>query len=71
MAFGDVYGFRTKTRDVVAYAETDEYLAGGDTVVDLVLVGVDSGRRTVVVADSSASALVGQAWLAQSEDGEG
>jgi hypothetical protein len=48
MAFGDIYAFRTNSRSVVAIAESDEYSAGEDTVVDVVLVGVDNGRRTGV-----------------------
>jgi hypothetical protein len=53
MAFGDVYAFRTNSRAVVAIAESDEYSAGEDTVVDVVLVGVDSGRRTGVTVAAS------------------
>jgi hypothetical protein len=37
----------------VAIAESDEYSAGEDTVVDVVLVGVDSGRRTGVPVAAS------------------
>jgi hypothetical protein len=70
MAFGDVYGFRTNSYDVVAFAESDEYSVGGDTVVDLILVGFDNGRRTAVVAADSESALVNQAWPAGA-NGEG
>ena len=54
MAFGDVYAFRTNSRSVVAIAESDEYSgAGEDTVVDVVLVGVDNGRRTGVPVAAS------------------
>jgi hypothetical protein len=53
MAFGDIYAFRTNSRSVVAIAESDEYSAGEDTVVDVVLVGVDSGRRTGVPVAAS------------------
>lgn len=49
MAFGSAYAYHTNTRDVVALAESDEYSVGGNTVVDLVLVGFDNGRRTAVV----------------------
>ena len=53
MAFGDVYAFRTNSRAVVAIAESDEYSAGEDTVVDVVLVGVDNGRRAGVPVAAS------------------
>jgi hypothetical protein len=71
MTFGSLYGFRTNERDVAAFAESDEYSVGEDTVVDLILVGVDGGRRTVVVADSSASAVPGQAWFVGESDSNG
>lgn len=59
MAFGDVYKFKTNSRDVVALAESDEYSSGEDTVVDVVLVGVDNGRRAgVLVAADSGSHVV-------------
>jgi hypothetical protein len=60
MAFGDVYGFKTNSRVVVAIAESDEYSGNGeDTVVDVVLLGVDNGRRrgVVVAADEAAAAV--------------
>ena len=53
MAFGDIYAFRTNSRAVVAIAESDEYSAGEDTVVDVVLVGVDNGRRAGVSVAAS------------------
>ena len=65
MAFGDVYGFKTNSRVVVAVAESDEYADGGDTVVDVVLLGVDNGRRRgVVVAANEGAALVNQVFSA-------
>ena len=60
MAFGEVYGFKTNSRVVVAIAESDEYSGNGeDTVVDVVLLGVDNGRRrgVVVAADEAAAAV--------------
>jgi hypothetical protein len=65
MAFGDVYGFKTNSRVVVAVAESDEYADGEDTVVDVVLLGVDNGRRRgVVVAADEEAALVNQVFSA-------
>jgi hypothetical protein len=68
MAFGDVYGYRTNTKDVVAFAEGDEYTVGSDTVVDLVLTGQSSGgarRKAVVVGDDTGAgaATVNQAFV--------
>jgi hypothetical protein len=65
MAFGDVYGFKTNSRVVVAVAETDEYSDGEDTVVDVVLLGVDNGRRRgVLVAADAESAAVNEVFPA-------
>jgi hypothetical protein len=65
MAFGDVYGFKTNSRVVVAVAESDEYADGEDTVVDVVLLGFDNGRRRgVVVAANEGAALVNQVFAA-------
>jgi hypothetical protein len=66
MAFGDVYGFKTNSRVVVAIAESDEYSGNGeDTVVDVVLLGVDNGRRRgVSVAASEAAAAVNEVFPA-------
>lgn len=64
MAFGDVYGFKTNSRVVVAVAESDEFSGDGeDTLVDLVLLGFDNGRRSgVTVAANEGAALVNQAF---------
>ena len=65
MAFGDIYAYKTNSRNVAAIAESDEYTVGSDTVVDLVLIGVASGRRTaVVVAASEGAAAVNETWAA-------
>ena len=68
MAFGDVYAFRTNSRAVVALAESDEYSVGEDTVVDVVLVGVDSGRRTGVPVAASEGEWAVNTVLAVSGD---
>lgn len=69
MAFGDIYAFRTNSRSVVAIAESDEYSGGGeDTVVDVVLVGVDNGRRTGVTVAASEGEWVVNTVLAVSGD---
>jgi hypothetical protein len=65
LAFGDIYGYKTKTRSVVAIAEGAEYQVGGVDVVDVVLVGVANGRRTAVrVAASEGAATTNQVWAA-------
>jgi hypothetical protein len=68
MAFGDIYGFKTNSRVVVAVAESDEYSGDGeDTLVDLILLGFDSGRRTgVPVAATEGDAPVNWAFPASS-----
>lgn len=69
MAFGDIYAFRTNSRSVVAIAESDEYSGGGeDTVVDVVLVGVDNGRRTGVTVAASEGEWAVNTVLAVSGD---
>ena len=68
MAFGDIYAFRTNSRAVVAIAESDEYSAGEDTVVDVVLVGVDNGRRAGVSVAGSEGEWVVNTVLAVSGD---
>lgn len=67
MAFGDVYGYKTNSRSVVAFAEGDEFDNDGVNSVDLVLTGQSSGtaRRTAVpVAADEGSAETNQAWPA-------
>lgn len=66
MAFGDAYKFKTNSRDVVALAESDEYSSGEDTVVDIVLVGVDNGRRAGVLVAANAGEHVVNTVLAAS-----
>lgn len=63
MAFGDIYAFKTKTRNIAAISETDEYTYNSVTVVDLVLVGVSNGRRTrVPVKANEGAAAVNEVW---------
>jgi hypothetical protein len=65
MAFGDVYGYKTNSRSVPAFAIGDERTLGDDTVVDLVLVNFRGGPRlNVVVAASAEAAEVHQAFVA-------
>lgn len=70
MSFGYIYAFRTNTRSVVAIAESDEYSAGDDTVVDVVLVGVDNGRRSGVKVAASEGEHVVNTVLAVETSGE-
>jgi len=67
MAFGDIYAFRTNSRAVVAIAESDVYSAGEDTVVDVVLVGVDNGRRAGVPVAASESEWTVNSVIAASD----
>jgi hypothetical protein len=67
MAFGDVYGYKTNSRSVPAFAIGDERTLGeGDDaqdVVDLTLVNFRGGPRlNVVVAASAETAEVHQAF---------
>jgi hypothetical protein len=70
MSFGAIYAYRTNSRNVVAIAESDEYSAGSDTVVDVVLVGVDNGRRQGVTVAADAEAHVVNTVLATYANGE-
>lgn len=66
MAFFTRYGYVTNSNVVPAVALGDERAEGGDTVVDLLLLGVDAGKRYgVLVAASAAAALVNQAYNAE------
>ena len=72
VVFGNVLGFKTNTRDVVAIAESDSYAVVGQTgvtAVDVILVGYSNGRRTGVVLNAGATgvtAAVGEVWVANS-----
>lgn len=70
MAFGEIYAFRTNSRSVVAIAESDERSVGDDTVVDVVLVGVDNGRRSGVKVAASSEEHVVNTVLAVATSGE-
>ena len=65
MAFGDVYGYRTNSKDVVAFAEGDEYTEEDVDYVDLVLTGQSSGgaRRKRVEVSTDDVAEVNQAFV--------
>ena len=67
--FGDLFGYRTGTGFVPAIATGAEYGTvpgdGGTGKVDLVLIGVDNGRRNKVTVGSG---TVAQALAAEAAD---